>query len=354
MNNMICFNKKQNKYIIKEFLNLNDLLSKSNKNNKSILDNGRVVLGFYIKIYEDKPLPTINIDADKIEDLDKTNEYKIYPNIDDFESPSTLMSSFNENNYVITPKDMEKYDLQFNILTNNNNTLVSDMNISNSDKITKCSYVPKAKCMEFFNNSGLSNEDLEEIWKLSDINKNESLIREEFYIAMHLIRLKKNGFILPDTLPQSIIPSTTQQKCEKPDELNLTKGDILIITNWEICEGWAKGYNKNDPSKKGIFPKNYFKLYDDNKNDVYTPSAPVLSSNEFINIYDENTQTKQKQLTSETQSTNSLGPSQSQMSQTNNEDNNLGIALYNYKGENLDELDLKKGDIFSYYQLEYL
>jgi len=40
----------------------------------------------------------------------------------------------------------------------------------------------------------------------------------------------------------------------------------LVITNWEIIEGWAKGYQKNDPTKRGIFPRNYVKLYDKFKN----------------------------------------------------------------------------------------
>ena len=149
-------------------------------------------------------------------DLVKKCEFKLYPSIDDTISPSTLMSSNNENNYIITPKDMETYDQQFNILAYENNTLVEDFNspyTPNSIKMNKCSYVPKDKCIEFFKISGLSNEDLKEIWRLSDINKNESLIREEFYIAMHLIRLKKNGSQLPNTLPPSLIPSATKQRC---------------------------------------------------------------------------------------------------------------------------------------------
>jgi len=35
-----------------------------------------------------------------------------------------------------------------------------------------------------------------------------------------------------------------------------------MITNWNVCEGWIKGYLQHDPSKKGIFPKNYIRKFD--------------------------------------------------------------------------------------------
>jgi len=38
------------------------------------------------------------------------------------------------------------------------------------------------------------------------------------------------------------------------DELILHKDDYLIVTNWNIGDGWAFGYKRNDPQKKGKFP----------------------------------------------------------------------------------------------------
>jgi len=38
------------------------------------------------------------------------------------------------------------------------------------------------------------------------------------------------------------------------DELNLHKDEYLIVTNWNVGNGFAFGYKRNDPQNKGIFP----------------------------------------------------------------------------------------------------
>jgi len=38
------------------------------------------------------------------------------------------------------------------------------------------------------------------------------------------------------------------------NELNIRKNEYIIVTNWNIKEGWAYGYKNDDPQKKGIFP----------------------------------------------------------------------------------------------------
>lgn len=39
----------------------------------------------------------------------------------------------------------------------------------------------------------------------------------------------------------------------KPEELSINKNEYLIVTNWTVKDGWAYGYKKADPSKKGNF-----------------------------------------------------------------------------------------------------
>jgi len=39
-----------------------------------------------------------------------------------------------------------------------------------------------------------------------------------------------------------------------PDELNIRENEYLIVTNWNIDNGYAYGYKKNDPQNKGKFP----------------------------------------------------------------------------------------------------
>jgi len=38
------------------------------------------------------------------------------------------------------------------------------------------------------------------------------------------------------------------------NELNLHKDEYLIVTNWNVGNGFAFGYKRNDPEKKGVFP----------------------------------------------------------------------------------------------------
>eukprot|EP00833_Pecoramyces_ruminatium_P002028 jgi/Orpsp1_1/1176060/evm.model.c7180000056261.1 len=101
----------------------------------------------------------------------------------------------NDNDeYIITPKEKSKYDQFFDEININNNQ-----------------YVTGEECMNFFSKSGLSTQDLAQIWELSDISKVGYLSRDEFYIAMHLIRLKKNGMDLPPTTPECLIPPSKKR-----------------------------------------------------------------------------------------------------------------------------------------------
>jgi hypothetical protein len=54
--------------------------------------------------------------------------------------------------------------------------------------------------------SKLPNSVLGKIWNLSDINKDGFLDSDEFALAMHLINVKLEGYDLPTTLPDHLIP----------------------------------------------------------------------------------------------------------------------------------------------------
>jgi len=53
-------------------------------------------------------------------------------------------------------------------------------------------------------------------------------------------------------------------------ELSFHKNDILIITNWNIKEGWAIGYKRNDSYKQGIFPSILVHQYFKNMEGLYS------------------------------------------------------------------------------------
>ena len=68
-----------------------------------------------------------------------------------------------------------------------------------------------SKAKEEMVKSKLPNNVLGKIWKLSDINQNGMLDEEEFSLAMHLIKLKKEGHDLPGTLPTHLIPPSKRE-----------------------------------------------------------------------------------------------------------------------------------------------
>lgn len=94
--------------------------------------------------------------------------------------------------------------------------------------------------VEIFRKSGLNRSDLEHIWNLCDTNNSGNLNKQEFALGMHLVYRRLNGHILPNTLPPSLIPSSTKilntvkdqlkQKWED-DTKKPTKADGLRFKN---------------------------------------------------------------------------------------------------------------------------
>jgi hypothetical protein len=115
-------------------------------------------------------------------------------NIGTNQSSNQSLNAGYTNEYAITPQEREKYDQLFN-----------------SIDIMGNQYVTGEQSMEFFLKSQLSTQDLAQIWELADISKAGRLTREEFYIAMHLIRQKKSGMKLPLTLPAVLVPPSLRR-----------------------------------------------------------------------------------------------------------------------------------------------
>ena len=49
------------------------------------------------------------------------------------------------------------------------------------------------------------------------------------------------------------------------DELSFNKGENLIVTNWDVGDGYAYGYKRNDPQQKGKFPSPLVRKISENK-----------------------------------------------------------------------------------------
>lgn len=72
-------------------------------------------------------------------------------------------------------------------------------------------FITGEEAVPFFSNSKLPEDVLAQIWDLADIKKMGRLTRDEFAIAMHLIRQQRSrretgGPGLPDVLPSNLIP----------------------------------------------------------------------------------------------------------------------------------------------------
>ncbi|OLL24826.1 putative calcium-binding protein [Neolecta irregularis DAH-3] len=67
-------------------------------------------------------------------------------------------------------------------------------------------YITGGEAVSFFMSSKLPDDILAHIWDLADLSKEGQLNRDEFAVAMHLIKTKISGKELPDTLPYSLIP----------------------------------------------------------------------------------------------------------------------------------------------------
>jgi EH domain-containing protein 3 len=90
--------------------------------------------------------------------------------------------------WAVTPADKARYDEVFNGL-NPTNGLASGMAVR-----------------PILERSGLPVDVLRQVWNLSDIDRDGSLDRDEFSVAMHLARESTSGKTLPPTLPIEMIP----------------------------------------------------------------------------------------------------------------------------------------------------
>ena len=100
------------------------------------------------------------------------------------------------SDWAIPPHEKAQYDGQF-----------AKLDASNQG------YISGDQAVGFFSNSQLPEDDLAQIWDLADITSSGQLNRDEFAVAVHLIReqLSKKG-PLPTTLPPNMVPPSMRQQ----------------------------------------------------------------------------------------------------------------------------------------------
>ena len=105
------------------------------------------------------------------------------------------------NGWAISPSDKAKFDGIYNGL----------------DKTNK-GYITGDEAVPFFSESKLPEEALAQIWDLSDIRSAGVLTRDEFAVAMYLIRQQRgkrdHRDSLPATLPANLIPPSMRNQVQ--------------------------------------------------------------------------------------------------------------------------------------------
>jgi epidermal growth factor receptor substrate 15 len=83
-------------------------------------------------------------------------------------------------------------------------------------------FITGEQAVEFFGNARLPEEVLAQIWDLADINSVGQLSKEEFAVAMYLIRqqrgTKDGRGVLPNTLPLALIPPSMRKQALPPSQ----------------------------------------------------------------------------------------------------------------------------------------
>lgn len=117
--------------------------------------------------------------------------------------PIVQQSTGQSGDWAITPADKQRFDQIYASL----------------DKTNK-GYITGEEAVPFFSNSKLPEEALAQIWDLADINSQGILSRDEFAVAMYLIRQQRSKEqgrgSLPATLPANLIPPSMRNQVRAP------------------------------------------------------------------------------------------------------------------------------------------
>ena len=121
------------------------------------------------------------------------------------QSPMSGARSAGGEEWAISPQDKAQFDQIF-------------VSVDISGK----GYVTGEEAVGFFSNSRLPEEMLAQIWDLADINSEGQLNRDEFAVAMFLIkqqRAKTDGRgVLPPSLPSNLVPPSMRDRATAPSQ----------------------------------------------------------------------------------------------------------------------------------------
>uniref|UniRef100_A0A8C6KE04 RALBP1 associated Eps domain containing 1 n=1 Tax=Nothobranchius furzeri TaxID=105023 RepID=A0A8C6KE04_NOTFU len=97
-------------------------------------------------------------------------------------------------------------------------------------------FIPGSAAKEFFTKSKLPILELSHIWELSDFDKDGALTLDEFCAAFHLVVARKNGYDLPEKLPESLMPKLidlddSAEVPEQPPDVAYSASPVEVTPN---------------------------------------------------------------------------------------------------------------------------
>ncbi|EXJ93940.1 hypothetical protein A1O1_02333 [Capronia coronata CBS 617.96] len=121
------------------------------------------------------------------------------------QASTPLSAQSTGDGWAITPADKARFDAIF----------------ATVDRQGK-GYIDGEQAVEFFSNARLPEEILAQIWDLADINSDGQLSKDEFAVAMYLIRqqrgTKDGRGNLPSALPPALVPPSMRRQILPPSQ----------------------------------------------------------------------------------------------------------------------------------------
>lgn len=112
-------------------------------------------------------------------------------------TPPPMSAQTTGPQWLIAPQEKAKYDQFFNTVDTQRRGVVTG-----------------EQAVRFFSDSGLPEDTLASVWDLADINSEGQLTKDEFAVAMYLIRQQRmpNAAPLPAFLPPALVPPSLRKQ----------------------------------------------------------------------------------------------------------------------------------------------
>eukprot|EP00075_Anas_platyrhynchos_P020924 XP_027310177.1 ralBP1-associated Eps domain-containing protein 2 [Anas platyrhynchos] len=143
------------------------------------------------------------------------------------------------------------------------------------------SFISGSVAKNFFTKSKLPIPELSHIWELSDVDCDGALTLPEFCAAFHLVVARKNGYQLPETLPDTLLPDYLQAASLKP-----LRDCALFDSYSESLPGsqQTRDFSRTEKTSAEEVPDNSALLQDTKKDDKQGIQIKFLAGDIFFSL----------------------------------------------------------------------